>query len=248
MKKKIRRKLLISGIAYLFLFMNVNMPVVYGAASGNYTDLLPIGAAANTTVISNGTGWSLTTLPPTQTFGDSLSRVVDVVYQSSGVAIVTNTGVVSTITALSQGNVGSATIPNAWVASGRSIRTTIIGSYTTTSSTTWTWEFLLGTTTIATTGSVAAIGNQTNQWFKATDILTIANTGASGTLNNSYEIMLSSALTPSLMVSISTASQVPTAIDLTTAQTLVVRPRFTWGNPSPANIIRFTNVIIELLN
>src|SRR5690348_18406322 len=73
MKKTLR--LMVASLMVGFLAGPQIAMQAFAAASGNYTDLLPIGAAGNTTVISNGSGWSLTTLPPTQTFGDSLSRL-----------------------------------------------------------------------------------------------------------------------------------------------------------------------------
>jgi hypothetical protein len=159
MKKTHRRKLFTTAMAYLFLLGSVTLPQnAFAAASGNYTDLLPIGAAENTTVISRGSGWALTTLPATQTFGDALSRVVTTVYQSTSTANVNATTTVSTLTAISgQGSVGSTTYPSAWVATGRSIEVEIRGVYSVPAAANEnaTLTVKLGTTTILNTGAIA---------------------------------------------------------------------------------------------
>lgn len=219
---------------------------LFAAASGNYTDLLPIGAAGNTTVISNGSGWSLSTLPPTSTFGDSLSRLVDTIYQSTSAATIATSSAVSTFTALSgQGSVGYITVPAAWIATGRSIRITAKGKYSSLS-TNWTWDLVLGTTTVLSTGAQAAVGSQTDQYFSATGLMTIAATGNAGSVNASYDVFVASGAAPKLTVSYSTTTASAVTVDLTSQ--LTIRPRFTWGTSAGGNSITFTNVLVELLN
>lgn len=219
----------------------------YAAASGNYTDLLPVGAAGNTTVISNGSGWSLTTLPPTQTFGDSLSRVVNTPFQVYTSSVIANTTVVSTFTALvGQSAVGSTTFPASWVASGRSIRFTSCGIYGTTSTPNWTWAVLLGTTTVLNTGAVAAPLTQTGGWYKAEALLTISTTGASGTVNGTYNILVSSGGIGGTVISYSTYTAAAVAVDLTSQ--LTVNPTFKWGTANTSNTITVNNATVEFLN
>lgn len=220
---------------------------LFAAASGNYTDLLPIGAAGNTTVISNGTGWSLTTLPPTQTFGDSLSRLVTTVYQSTAPANINATTTVSTFTALSQGNVGSTTFPATWVATGRSIRITTMGTYSTNNTgSTWTWAVKLGTTTVLTTGATTNVANQVDKPFRATALLTIGATGNAGSVMGSYDISFASGTTPPLTpLSVSTqTTSGNVTVDLTSQ--LTVNPVFNWTTANSSMTIR--NTTVEFLN
>lgn len=246
MRKKHRRQLFTTVMAYLFFLTSGSMPKLYAAASGNYTDLLPIGAASDTTVISRGSGWAVTTLPVTNTFGDSLSRVVDTVYQSTAVATIANTTTISTFTALGQGNVGSTTFPALWVATGRSIRVTIDGKYGSTGAPTWKWDLKLGTTTILTTGAVTATANQTNQTFRAIGLITIGATGAAGTANAFWDIKVSSGGIGNAPIDFSTATTSAVSIDLTSQ--LVVNPVFTWGTGSTSNTITANNVTVEFQN
>jgi hypothetical protein len=247
MRKKYKRQIFSMVVAYIFLIANSTLPqYAFAAASGNYTDLLPIGAAGNTTVISNGSGWSLTTLPPTQTFGDALSRVVTTVYQSTAPATIANSTTVSTFTALGQGNVGSTTFPATWVATGRSIRVTVDGKYGTTGAPTWKWDLKLGTTTILTTGAATAVANQTGQFFRAIGLLTIGATGASGNCNAHWDIKVSSGSMGSAALDFSTSTVSAVSVDLTSQ--LVVNPVFTWGTQSNSNTITANNVTVEFLN
>lgn len=250
MRSKHKKQLFITAVAYLFFASSVGTPRLYAAAgSAVYTDLLPVGAASDTTVISNGSGWKLTTLPPTQTLGDSLSRVVDTVYQSTNQAAVSYTGVASTFTALpNQGFVGSATFPAGWVAVGRSIRITSSGFYTAGSSGTWTWDMVVGTTTILTTGAqTSPISNVSAQeWFKTSYLITVATVGVAGTANVNFDINVASGSVPRTEISYGTYTNTGAAVDWTSQ--LVLRPRITWGNPTAINTITFTNVSIELMN
>ena len=218
----------------------------YAAASGNYTDLLPVGAAGNTTVISNGSGWSLTTLPPTQTFGDALSRVVTSPYQLYISTTINTTTAESTMT-VTAGSVGSTTFPAAWVASGRSIRITARGIYSTANAVvTWRWRVKLGTTTVLDTIAVNATANQTAQPFSASAILTISTTGASGTVNGEYDINTSSGNIPSTDILYSTATTSAVPVDLTSQ--LTVNPTITWGTSSASDSITINTESVEFLN
>lgn len=215
---------------------------LFAAASGNYTDLLPPGAASDTTVISRGSGWALTTLPPTQTFGDSLSRLVDTVYQST-TNVTLNTTAVSTFTSVpGVGFVGSTTFPATWVAAGRSMRVTIKGNYTTNTSN-WTWGIKLGTTTVITTPAQAAVGSQTSQFFSAVGLITVASTGNTGTVNATYDIQVTSGTVPFTVVSYSTAAT-GVSVDLTSQ--LTVNPTFLWGTAGSSITAR--NISVEFLN
>lgn len=242
--KKLRKTLLAGLLVGLLAGPQYN--VALGAASGTYTDLLPIGAPSDTTVISRGSGWAITTLPPTSTFGDSLSRLVDTIYQSTAPATIANSTTVSTFTALGQGNVGYTTFPAAWVATGRSFRVTIDGKYGTTGAPTWKWDLNLGTTTILTTGAATAVGNQTNQTFRAVGLITIGATGASGTCNAHWDIKVSSGGIGNAALDFSTTTASAVSVDLTSQLTL--NPRFTWGTQSNSNTITANNVTVELLN
>lgn len=249
MRKKHKRQLLAIAIANLFLLgQSIAPQQALAAASGNYTDLLPIGAASDTTVISRGTGWAVTTLPTSQTFGDALSRLSYTAYQATATATISNSTTVSTFTALSQGNVGSTTFPASWVATGRSIRITAYGVYGSSSTTpTWKWDLNIGTMTVLTTGAVNVHANQSNQTFRATGLLTIAATGGSGSANAHWEVITSSGSnsgSPAIVYSTSTVSAV--TVDWLTQ--LTVNPRFTWGSANTSNTIRFNGVFVEFLN
>lgn len=253
MRKKHKRQLLIAAVAYLFLLGQVAAPRhVLAAASGNYTDLLPIGAASDTTVISRGTGWAIATLPTSQTFGDALSRLNYTAFQSTSVATLSNSTTPSTFTALSgMGTTGSRTFPTSWIQTGRTIRVTVAGRYTTTNpGPTWTWGVALGTTTILTTGALSAPGGQTNKYFRAVALLTIAATGASGTVNGSYDISFASGSVVSSPIGISTVTASAVSVNLGTDSTAqnVVNPTFLWGTADPSNSIQVNNSIVEFLN
>ncbi len=246
MRKKHRRQLLTLIVAYLFC-AGTNSEI-WAAASGNYTDLLPVGAAANTTVISNGSGWSLTTLPVTQTFGDGLSRVVTTVYQSTGPVTIANTVAPSSFTMTAGlGFTGSTIFPLAWVASGRTVRVTAAGRYSTSATApNWTWDILMGTTTVLNTGAVASVGNQTNQWFKAEALLTIGTTGGAGTVNGTYTILTTSSSTGGSVLCYSTTTA--SAVTVSMGSQLTIAPRFTWGTASNSNTLTANNVMVEFLN
>lgn len=249
MRKKHRRQLFIMALAYLFLGTNASLPNLHAAASGNYTDLLPVGAPANTTVISNGSGWSLTTLPPTTVWGDGLSRLVTTPYQVYVSSTISNTTLVSTFTALVGGTaVGSTTIPAAWVAAGRSIRVTVKGRYSNTSNPNWTWALKMSTTTILTTNAVASPVTQTGQWFSAVGLMTISTAGASGTMNATYEINVGSGTIGSLPNTISYSTTTAAAVPVDLTSQLTINPVFTWGTASTSNTITVINAMIELLN
>ncbi len=243
MRRKHWKSLFVVAIAY---FHFAQCASVFAAASGNYTDLLPIGAAGNTTVISNGSGWSLTTLPPTQTFGDALSRVVTTVYQSTGTATINATTTASTMTAIAgEGKVGSTTFPATWIATGRSIEVDVMGSYSVpVAGSNWTWAILLGTTSVLTTGALAAVNGEANQYFHAHAVLTIAATGSAGTVNASYDIFAASGTTPCTIVSYSTGTAAAVTVDLTSQ--LTVNPVFTWATANSSMTVR--NVTVKFLN
>jgi hypothetical protein len=221
---------------------------MYGAASGHYTDLLPVGAAGDTTVISNGSGWSLTTLPPTYTMGDSLSRIVDTIYQLGTSTAIATTDAVSTFTALVGINkAGTAAFPASWVAVGRSIRITTKGRYSTAATApTWTWEVAIGTNSVMTTGAVTAPGNQTDQSFSAIALLTISTTATTSTINGTYDIMIGSAASTRAMLNYSTSTASAASVDLNSQ--LTINPHFTWGTSSASNSLTVINCVVELLN
>jgi hypothetical protein len=250
MRKK--HKLLSVAVAYLFILAQAVTPqLTYAAASGNYTDLLPIGAAGNTTVISNGSGWSLTTLAPSQTFGDALSRAPMTVYQSTGPATIHTTSAVSTFTAISgQGFVGSTTFPAAWVATGRSIRITGRGRYCTgATGPTWNWGVNIGTTTVLQTGAIAAPVDVDTHTFTASLLLTINATGTSGSISSAFDIFATTNSTSNggiNIVSYSTTTATAVTLDLTTQ--LSVNPFVQWGTSAAHNRITFSNVLVEFLN
>lgn len=247
MKKKLTRKLIAVATCMAFYLAYSFAPrSIFAAASGSYTDLLPVGAAGNTTVISNGTGWSLTTLPPTQTFGDSLSRLVTTVYQSTATATINATTTVSTFSALGQGNVGSTTFPAAWIASGRSIRVTTHGTYSTSNTgSTWTWGLSLGTTSVLTTGAITNVAAETDMPFVATAYVTVLSTGNTGTVFGSYDVMFASGTTPRVLLSASTAT-ISGNITVDLLSQVVVNPTFKWTTANSSITVR--NVQIEFLN
>lgn len=226
---------------------------VYSAASGNYTDLLPIGAPSDTTVISNGSGYSITTLPPTQTFGDSLSRLVDVVYQSTGTPTVTNTtsetNIISSVTASAK--VGSSTFPIQWAAVGRSIEVVADGYFSTTNSggTNWTWGIKLGTTSILSSGAVSLTPGQTRSPFHVNALMTMSTVGAGGAVNGYMSVFQSSA-TASFPTTImqSTFTTLAVSCDLSNTSTgqNSVNPVITLSNT--ASSITFNNVQIKFHN
>ncbi len=251
MRKKHRRSLLTMAVAYLFLGSIAGSPQLFAAASGNYTDLLPIGAAGNTTVISNGSGWSLTTTAPSATFGDAISRAPYTAFQTYVSSTISNTALVSTFTALVGGtSVGSATVPASWVALGRSIRITTKGYYSTTGAPNFTWAVLMTTTSIVTTGAVGALAGLTNVPFSATALLTVSTTSTAAhgwAMNGSYEIISgSAAIATGNLISYSTFTTSAVNVDLTSQ--LIIRPVFTWGTASTSNKLTVNNCIIEFLN
>lgn len=246
MKKIVR--VIISAVLVGLLAGPQFTPIVFGAASGNYTDLLPVGAAGNTTVISNGSGWGLTTLAPSQTFGDALSRTPMTVYQSTGLATIQATTAVSTFSSVAAGSVGSATFPAAWVASGRTIRVTLSGRYSTAGTPTWNWGLKIGTMTVLQTGALNAPTAVSSQTFTATALMTIFATGSAGSVSANYNIFTTtgafSGTATSNMVSYSTSTASPTTIDFNSQS--VVNPTFTWG--AAASAIQANNILIEFLN
>lgn len=223
----------------------------YATVSGNYTDLLKPGEVVDRIPYSNGSGYSSVTVAPATTMGDSITRGVSAPYQMYVSSTIASSTTISTFTALvGATSVGSTTFPATWVQSGRSIRITARGRYSTTAApVNWTWAVLLGTTSILTTGAVPAIAGQTNQYFDASCVLTISTTGASGTVNGSYSINVSSAGTlggTANQLTYSTATAAAVAVDLTTQ--LTVNPTFLWGTSSASNSLTVNNVSVEYLN
>lgn len=222
-----------------------------GAASGHYTDMLPNPTSApgvtSGTLYYNGYDWQMTTLGASLTPGDTISRAPMTVYQATAAATINATTVVSTITALNQGNVGSTTFPAAWVASGRSIEVTSYGIYSIPSGagSTWTWAVYLGTTPIITTGAVTPPTSQVNGFFKANALMTIAATGNTGTVIGSYEILVTSGTSPNSILSFSTGTVAAgTTVDLTSQ--LTVNPTVTWGTANSSMTVK--NVVVKFLN
>lgn len=250
MRQKHRRKLLIMAVAYLFLGSSVLTPNLYSAASGHYTDLLPNPTSAPNivqgTLIYNGYDWSVATLAPSQTYGDTLSRAPMTVFQSTASATINATTTVSTFSALSQGSVGSTTFPASWVATGRSMRISVRGTYSIPNAgSTWTWAIKLGTTTVLTTGATTSVSNQTDMPFAATALLTIAATGNTGTVFGAYDIFVCSGTTPRSVLSISTQT-ISGAVTVDLTSQLTVNPTFTWGTANSSVTVR--NVVVEFLN
>lgn len=253
MKKKYRLKVLATVVAYLYLVTGVALPQVHATASGHYTDLLPNPTSAPNIVsgalIYNGYDWSVVTLAPSTVIGDTLSRVSSVPFQVFVASAISNTTNISTFTALvGQTSVGSAVLPASWIQAGRSIRITAKGKYSTSGAPTWNWGVFLATQTIMTTGAQTAPGGQSNQWFSATALLTIASTGTAGTINGTYDIWAGTITigVQSNIVAYSTVTASAITADLTTQ--LTINPTFTWGTASAGNTITFNNVFIELLN
>lgn len=239
------KKVIKMGLTSLLVGLLAGPSVIFAAASGNYTDLLPIGASGNTTVISNGSGWSLTTLAPSQTFGDALSRAPMTVYQSTTAVAFSGTSGTSTFTALSGlGFVGSTTYPATWVASGRSVRVTVIGSYATNAPVTGTFILKIGTTSVLSSGAISFPGSQDFQYFSAVGVMTIAATGTTGTVNASHEILLASGTVPSPILSLSTNTASAVSVDLTTQ--LTINPTFKWSTATASMTVK--NVLVEFLN
>lgn len=225
-------------------------PHGYAASTGHYTDLLPNPTSApgvtSGTLYYNGYDWGISSLGATNIPGDALSRSPITSFQSSATATIANTATVSTITALpGLGFVGSASFPAAWIATGRTIRISTAGKYST-STGTWTWDLFLGTTPVLSTLAQTTVGSQTDQFFKTQALMTIGAVGNAGTVNATYDVQVDSGPTPSTVVNFSTATAAAVTVDLTSQ--LTVRPRFTWGSPTTTNTITFTNILIELLN
>lgn len=225
----------------------------YAAASGHYTDLLPNPTSApnivNGALIYNGYDWSIAPLAPTLTYGDGLSRVPATVFQSTNTININATTTASTMTAISgQGSVGSTTLPANWIANGRSIETTIEGSYSTpTAGPNWTWAVKLGTTTILNTAAMASPGGQVNQYFRARSVITIGDTGNAGTVFGSYQIFVASGSNTagSAVISFSTGT-ISGAVTVDLTSQLTLNPVFTWGTANSSMTIR--NVSVKCLN
>jgi hypothetical protein len=241
-------------IGLLVGLMTAPWPVA-SAVSGHYTDLLPNPTSAPGieagTLYYNGYDWQVATLGVSQTPGDALSRSQMTVYQSTGVARITNTLVGSTLTVDSAGFVGSTTFPAAWVKPGRSFRVDMRGYYGTPPlAGTWEWALKLGTTTVLTTGPLTAPVNVSTQPFSASMFATVFSSGTSGTVSSSFDIRVTtSALTngnAGNIVSFSTQTFTPTTVDLTSQLNIV--PFFDWGTATTGGILNVTNLIIEFLN
>lgn len=218
-----------------------------GTTGANFTDILPPGGAANTTVISNGTGYNLAVLPPTQTFGDALTRIVDTQFQAVTSTTIANTTTLSTMTAMAGlTGVGSTTFPAGWVAAGRSVRFTARGKYGTTGTPNWTFALFLGTTTVLTTGAVASPASQTNQTWSESCLATIVTTGGAGTVDASCDIFVSSNGINTAVIGFSTTTAAAVTVDLTSQ--LTVNPVFTWGTANASNTLTINNETVEFLN
>lgn len=257
MRKKHKRQILMGAVAYLFLVGQMIAPQhALAAASGTYTDLLPIGAAADTTVISRGSGWALTTLAPSQTFGDALSRAPYTAYQSTTAVNVTASTTLSTYTAISgQGKVGSTTFLASWVASGRSFRISARGRLATATAqnNAWQWGLNVGTTTIVTSSASAPSGITSTAAFTVSGVFTIAATGNTGSINGGFDIFATTGTTSAIntanisnVMSYSTYTASAQTVDLTSQ--LTINPWFKWESAVQGNNITFTNVLVEFLN
>lgn len=224
-----------------------------------FTDILPPNGAGNTTVISNGTGYNLTTLAPSQTFGDALSRAPFTGYQSTSTLAIGATTAVTTMTATGAGAgfVGSSTFPVTWVALGRSIRFTARGQYTTLNNqNSWTWGLKIGTTTVVSSSVPAPTNVASSGCFTANGILTVTGTGTSGTMLASYDIFATTGTQATVgttanvsnVISYSTCTASTVTIDLTNPLQMSVNPTFNWGQASQGNTLTITNSFIEFIN
>lgn len=261
MKSKTRRKLALA-MAYVFtLFSFLNYDVVWATASGHYTDILPNPTSASgvgsATLYYNGYDWQMTTVGATTVPGDAISRAPYTGYQSTNTFTLFNTSAVSTYTvvAAGAGGVGSTQFPQSWVASGRSIRITARGRYTTgTTAPTWVWGVNFGTTSIISLSGTAPAVVST-QSFTMSALLNIQTTGNTGTVGASFDVFATTGVATAAaqpvssilnLVSYSSSTFVPTTVDLTSQ--LTVNPVFSFGTAATHNRITFTSVIIEYLN
>lgn len=255
--KKTLKTLVIGALVGLLAGPQIT-PTAFAASSGHFTDLLPNPTSVGSSVTSgtlyyNGYDWGVASLGASSTPGDALSRTPYTAFQVYTSSTIGTTVSPSTMTLLAgQSSVGSPTIPAAWIALGKSIRITARGWYGTTGTPNWTWAVLMGTTSIMTTGAVAAPVTQTQSFWSASALLTVSTTSTAShgyAMNGTYDIFVGSGpiLGPNAnIIAYSTNTLSAVNVDLTSQ--LTIQPIFTWGTSSASNKLTINNLMIELLN
>lgn len=192
------------------------------AQSYAFTDLLPVGAASDTIVVSNGSGWTLQQVPDSwAVFRGSLggngynttggrayaAGIPFNLFVSTDIYSVNATVNVSTWTASFAG-IGSSALPSLWYAyPGKTLEIKGRGLYSTTAvATTWTWGIYIGTYPVCTITSTPP-ANQTNQAWIENGFLTLESTGTASTASFLYSLNVSYASsTLTNLITVSTGS------------------------------------------
>jgi len=192
------------------------------AQSNAFTDLLPAGAASDTIVVSNGSGWTLQQIPDSwAVFRGSLggngysttggrafaAGASFTMFISSNIIRGFTTVALSTWTD-SSGGIGSDVLPLSWYSyPGKTIELKGRGLYSTTAvATTWTWGIYIGTTPVCTVTSTPP-ANQVNQSWIENGILTLVSTGTANTASFLYSLNVSYASsTLNSLLTVSTGS------------------------------------------
>ena len=236
----------------------VLVSLFFCAQSFAYTDLLAVGAASDTIMVSNGSGWTLQQVPANWSLfrgslgGAGYTTAGGTAYATGGndYSLFLSTNIinvqasanVSTFTA--QAGIGNASLPAGWyTTAGKTIRVTGKGLYSTVAAATnWTWGISIGTYPIC-SASGAAIANQANQYWSESALITVATIGTStATFLCSLDVTLSSS---TLVTPVMLSTGTPTPI-LNIPIGGAFNPTFQWSVAGSS--LQANSYIVELMN
>lgn len=160
--------------------------------------------------------------------------------QTSSVTVANTT----TETALTDGGVGSLTLPANFFVVGRSLRIVGNGYHSNTNGDSLRIKVKLGSTVLLDTGAQTS-GTSTNDGFIINAHITCRTIGASGTVMAQGEYKEYTG-TPSAHDTYELVNTSTTTIDTTTSQAISVTAQ--WGTASASDTITLTNFTVECLN
>lgn len=169
--------------------------------------------------------------------------------QATGTVLFTQTSTVTvanttTETTITNGGVGSLTLPANYLIAGRSFRIFGSGYHSNLNTDTLRVKVKLGSVVLLDTGAQAS-GASTNDGFIISAIVTCRTTGASGTVMAQGEYKEYTG-TPSAHDTYQLVNTATTTIDTTASNDISVTVQ--WGTASASNTISLTNFTVEGLN
>ena len=168
---------------------------------------------------------------------------------STGPAVINNTTAVSTITTNAT-LYGTTTLPANFFVTGKTIRYRVLGNMSTiTNPGNFTLNVVLGTTTVATTGTAAAPSAVSSKTFSLDGLVTDVATGGFGTgaVISQFQLnMTSGTFAGGGIWEVASSTTATTSIDTTASNNLLITVQ--WATANGGNMFLPTNIVYEILN